>query len=196
GATKHTFYGFVVTAFGIPLLIAIWWLVQFNMRTTKAAFATSASVPGSGKPVPVIALGWLSILGAAACAISVLTGAPAFLLGGTFTGSSAAIIYILFAAICIYIGKGLLDLDERTRVVAIWWYAFSFLQILLVAFVPSIRDRVFDFQTQIASNQSNPGPFDTDLALNVLLSVTSVFTAVILWILVQYRDAFTATQSA
>src|SRR6476469_2141938 len=37
---EHTVRWIMVVGFGIPLAIAVWWLIQFNTQSTKAAFAS------------------------------------------------------------------------------------------------------------------------------------------------------------
>jgi hypothetical protein len=113
--TEHLFSRVVAVMFGIPLAIAVWWLIQFNTQSTKAAFASPIAEPASRRPLSITIIGWLSILGIASCLFSILARLPVFLFGAVFNGWIAGVIYALFGALSLYIGKGLLDLRERAR---------------------------------------------------------------------------------
>jgi uncharacterized membrane protein (DUF2068 family) len=188
--TVHAVRGFAAAAFGIPLAISVWWLVQFNSATTKAAFLSSTPTPVSTRPIGTTILAWLSFIGAAYCAVPVFSRTPIFLLGAIYSGWSAALIYLIFAAISLYIGKGLLDLREEARIFAIGWFTFCFLQIALVAVVPSWRQRLFAFSARRATDQGMPRPVDLSLGLNLALTATAIATSISIWILIHDRRAF------
>jgi hypothetical protein len=106
GSTEHTFRVMMAAMFGIPLAIAVWWLVQFNTQSTKAAFASPTAEAPSRRPMSITVIAWTLIVGAVFCLIPILIRMPAFLFGATFTGWIASVIYALFGALSLYMGKG------------------------------------------------------------------------------------------
>ena len=188
--TGHTFRLIVAVIFGVPLAIAIWWLIQFNTQSTKAAFASPIPEDASPRPLSVTVIAWASIIGGASCVLPILIRMPAFLFGAIFNGWPAGVFYALFAALQLYIGKGLLDLRERARVFAIGWYAFSFVHLALLTLVPSLRERMLELQRTLEQNRPHPIPFDQGMMENVILAFAAIVGATAIWFLIRDRAAF------
>jgi hypothetical protein len=186
----------MAVAFAIPVAISIWWLIQFNTRSTKAAFASTPQALGSARPASITVIAWASIVGAAACFIPILTRTPAFLFGAVFNGWIAGVIYALYTALSLYIGKGLLDLREEARVVAIGWFGLSLVHVSLVTLVPSLRERLYSFQRGLEQNQTNPIPFDPGMMTTVMFASTAIVTAIAIWFLIRNRSAFGGSESS
>ena len=195
-STEHIVRRTMAAMFGIPLAIAVWWLIQFNTPSTKAAFASPIAGPASPRPLSITIIGWVSILGVASCLFAILTRTPAFLFGAIFNGWIAGIIYALFGALSLYIGKGLLDLRERARVLAIGWFGFGFVHLSLVTLVPSLRQRMLELERALAQNQPNPIAFDQGMMTNVILAFTAIVAASAIWFLIRNRAAFVRAESA
>jgi hypothetical protein len=121
---------------------------------------------------------------------------PAFLFGAIFNGWIAGVIYAFFAALSLYIGKGLLDLRERARILAIGWYGFSLVHLSLITLVPSLRDRMLELQRGFEQNQPNPIPFDEGMMTNVMLAFSAIVVATAIWFLVRNRAAFVRAEPA
>src|SRR5467141_1459569 len=49
--TEQLFHRVILVMFGLPLAIAVWWLIQFNTPSTKAAFASPISDAASPRPL-------------------------------------------------------------------------------------------------------------------------------------------------
>jgi hypothetical protein len=180
----------MMVAFGVPLAIAVWWLIQFNTQSTKAAFASPIAEPASSRPLSITIIAWASILGGASCLLVILTRAPVFLFGAIFTGLIAGVIYAFFGALSLYIGKGLLDLRERARVLAIGWFGFSIVHLGVVTLVPSLRQRMLEMQGALTQNQPNPIAFDQGMFTNVILAFSAILGAGAIWFLIRDRAAF------
>jgi hypothetical protein len=197
--TVRVFRWTMVVTFGIPLVIAVWWLMQFNTQSTKAAFASPGVEPASLRPLSITVIAWASILGGASGLIGILARAPAFLFGLLFTGWTATAIYAALGALSLYIGKGLLDLRERARVLAIAWFAFSFVHMGLVTFVPSMRQGMLDFQLTLAKDQAQqaqPIAFDPGMLINLSFAFAAIVAAAAIWFLVRSRPAFARAENA
>jgi hypothetical protein len=193
--TEQTLHRVMAAMFGIPLAIAVWWLIQFNTQPTKAAFASPIAEAESRRPLSITIIAWALIVGAASCLFCILTSLPAFFFGAIFNGWMAGLIYAFFGALSLYMGKGLLDLRERARVVAIGWFGFWFAHSSLVTLVPPLRQRMLDLQRTLPQNQKTPIPFDQGMLMNVTFGVTAILVASAIWFLMRNRAAFVRAES-
>jgi hypothetical protein len=193
--TEQLFRRVIGVMFGLPLAIAVWWLIQFNTRSTKAAFASPIAEAASRRPLSITVIAWSLIVGSASCLFLIPTRLPVFLFGAIFTGWIAGVIYALFAALSLYIGKGLLDLRERARIIAIGWFGFSFVQLALVTLVPPLRQRMFELQRGFEKNQPNPIPFDQGMMTNLILAFVAIVAASATWFLIRNRATFVRTEN-
>ena len=193
--TEHIFRLVMAVMFGIPLAIGVWWLIQFNTQSTKAAFASPIAEAPPRRPISITVIAWALIAGTASCLFLIPTRMPVFLFGAIFNGWIAGVIYALFAALSLYIGKGLLDLRERARVLAIGWFGFSLVHLSLVTLVPPLRQRMFELQRGLEQNQPNPIPFDQGMFTNVMLAFTAILVGGAIWFLVRDRAAFVPVEN-
>jgi hypothetical protein len=194
--TGHTVRRVMAGVFGIPLVIAIWWLFQFNMQSTKAAFASSLAGPAAARPMSITVIAVVCIFGGVSSLVAILARGPAFLFGSSFTGWTAGIIYAIFAAVSLFIGKGLLDLREEARILAIGWFGFWLVHGSLVTLVPSLRHRLVELQRTEVLNQPTAPPFDYAMLTNVSYALTVITVAVTIWFLIRNRAAFGQAETA
>jgi len=193
--TRQTFRSSMALMFGIPLAIAVWWLIQFNAKSTKAAFASPVPGPASPRPLSISIMGWAGIVGAVGCFLWVPIRLPAFLFGVAFTGWTAGMIYGIFGALSLYIGKGLLDLREGARLLGIGWFVFGFVHMGVVTLVPSVRQRMFEVQRTFELNQQNPMPLDQGVLMYMTVGVSTVLAAAAIYFLIRNRAAFARANS-
>jgi hypothetical protein len=192
--TQHTVRRLIAGMFAIPLLIAIWWLIQFNKQSTKAAFASSIAGPASARPLSITIIAVTCIFGGVSFLFAILARAPAFLFGASFNGWSGGVIYATFAAVSLFIGKGLLDLREEARILAIGWSGFWLVHGSLVTLVPPLRQRMLELQRAMLQDQRNPMPFDPGMLANVSFAFTAIIVAVAIWFLIRNRAAFVGAE--
>ncbi|HEY0528932.1 MAG TPA: hypothetical protein VGD02_08885 [Gemmatimonadaceae bacterium] len=172
---------------GIPLVIAVWILFQFNTSKTKAAFASGEAVDASPRPLSITFIAWSYLLSIPVFLASTLSDGPGFLLGLTIPTWAARIYAVALAVLSFYIGKGLLELRERTRVIAIGWSVFS-LANALVIFLPSVRQRLLN--TQPPPGVETALPFSPDTFLNVVYGAFAIGAVLTIWFLEHHRDKF------
>src|SRR3954462_8481063 len=188
-ATASTIRRVTAAVFGGLLAIAAWWLIQFNTLSTKAAFASSSDFP-SPRPISITVIAWASITGGATTLLAILVGSPAFLFGFVLHDWAAGVLYAVFAALSLFIGKGLLDLREEARILGIGWYGFSLLQTAVVGFVPSLRQRMFDMQKSISPQDAQTNLGDLGALPNVWFGFGMILAAAAIFFLVRERHSF------
>lgn len=193
--TGQIFRTSMAVGFGTPLAIAVWWLIQFNSKSTKAAFASPVPEAASPRPLSISIIGGAGVVGGVGCLLWIPIRLPAFLFGVTFNGWTAGVIYGLFGALSVYIGKGLLDLRERARLLAIGWLVFGLVHTCVVTLVPSVRQRMFEAQRTISQNQQYPAPFDHGVMMYLTLVFAMILTAAPIYFLIRNRAAFTQADS-
>jgi hypothetical protein len=191
--TDQTFRRTASVVMGVPLAIAVWWLIQFNTPSTKAAFASQGDAGISTRPVSITFIAWMTIVGAVSCVFPLLTHAPVFLFGAVFTGWISPVFYLFFALLSLYVGKGLLDLNERARLVAIALSAFGLVHTIVVTLVPTVRQKMLEVQRALEQKQPHPLPFDQGVFTNIIFGCVAVVAAGSIWFLVRNRAAFNAS---
>jgi hypothetical protein len=105
-------------------------------------------------------------------------------------GWTGGVIYAVFGALTLYVGKGLLELREEARILAIGWFGFSLVHSSLVAFVPGLRKGLLEFQQGLDKNQPHPIPFDLGLLTNVAFAFGAIVSASAIFFLIRNRAAF------
>jgi hypothetical protein len=193
--TGQTLRGIAALMLGIPVAIALWWLIQFNTQSTKDAFAAPFTESPSARPISITAIAWMSIVGGISCVYGILGRLPAFLFGAIINGWMATIVYVLYAVISLYIGKGLLDLRDRARLVAIAWFGFGFVHMSVVTFVPSLRQRIVELQRTMIPDQNTTMPFDQGILGNVSFALAALVAAAAIYFLIRNRTAFVRADS-
>ena len=193
--SARAFRSVVALTLGIPVAIALWWLILFNTRSTKDAFASPFAESASARPITVTAIAWMSIIGGVSCLYGILGRLPAFLFGVILNGWMGIVIYVLYAGISLYIGKGLLDLRERARVVAIGWFAFGFVHMSVVTLVPSLRQRMVEIQRTLIPGQKPPIPFEQGIVMNMGYALAAIVAVAAIYFLIRNRAAFVGAES-
>lgn len=188
--TAQDFRRMMAMTFGVPLAVAAWWLIQFNTKSTKAAFDSPVAEPASRRPISITVIAWLSIAGVASIAMAILRQSPAVLFGMIFHGWAAGVVYAVFGALMLYIGMGLLDLREEARILGIGWSAFSLVNTGVIVFVPAIRQRMLALQTELGGEGSRAPVLDLAMVLNVIFVFAAIVAAATIWFLIRHRDAF------
>jgi len=124
---------FGMAAFYLVLAaIGIWWLALFNKQTTRKYFegADPREVPGA-RPLSLSIIGWYLLLSSLMMAVSAVFKIPAFILGGVLTGWGALGVYSLFTVAQLYLGTGILHLQEHARVGGIAYFVLVAINSLL-----------------------------------------------------------------
>ncbi len=205
--------------YGLVLAIGVWWLVYFNLRSVKAAFAApilqpdgtylhanpTPSAPGYFPPAPtaITILGWLWIISSVFCLLMVLVPLPGFFLGLFLTGIGKDALYIAFSALAAYAGWGTLHLRESGRRVAIGFVCLGLVQMPLIL-TPWFQHRQQAYTAAVLQSMSLPNqqltvaPTDSTFYLGnthiaftvIMVTFALAFYLVQLWLLHRHRNAF------
>ena len=194
--SAHTVRRVLAGVLGIPLVIGIWWLIQFNTQSTKAAFASSIAGPASARPLSITIIAFALVFAGVSFLFAILGRVPAYLFGMSFTGWIAGVIYAVFAAVSMFVGKGLLDLREEARILAIGWCGFWLVHASLVTLVPPLRQRMIELQLATLAKEKTPMLFDPGLLTNLSFVFTVILAAAAIWLLIRNRAAFVGAENS
>ena len=187
---------FMAGMYAIPLAIGVWWLVYFNRRDIKSAFAAPYEPGGPPlRPLSISIIGWMSVVGGAFSIPLALTQVPAFVAGFVVTGWAAALIYVGFGAVSLYLGWAVLKLRELGRRLMIAWYGLAIAHAVYMSLVPSVRVRLADMQRAMPFLAPATAPdFQSSMMIAMMLFGVAV-GAVIIWFLVKERSRFSSSPS-
>ncbi|MEX2177361.1 MAG: hypothetical protein WD801_01535 [Gemmatimonadaceae bacterium] len=190
-ATMQTVRRVALVAYGVPLAICVWWLVQFNRQATKDAFAAAAPGEVTRRPLIISIIGWFNIIGGVFLISAAMTSMPALAAGFVLTGWSASILYLFLGAVNTYLGWRLLRLDEHARILTIWWFVLTITHTMFMALTPSARARMRDVQVLLRPEGAPPPPEMTTSATITMMAVSALLLAAAIWPLVACKPAFT-----
>lgn len=196
----HFALAFKTTMVVIQLAVAAlgaWWLYYFTRANTRLRFegeiTGDAGAPGR-RPLSIAILSVFNLMGVPWMLVLAWLAFPISFLGMLLEGNRARIVYLLFAAVGLYIGVGLWRLVPASRLVAIGLYAFGYLNALLFYALPGRDARYHRLLTEASqmwhlpgmSQQSQQFTFGTWSGLIASL----VVSAVAIYYLVTRRWAF------
>jgi hypothetical protein len=195
----------LISFYVVITAIGIWWLIYFNLRSTRELFQTSEStLPQHAtagtlaqRPPAITILACLFLLSAVCCVIMAFTPFPGFLLGFILPPAAAHTFYLAFALIAALLSFGLLKLQEYARVATIAIVLLGFCNVLL-SLLPWYQSqfRLYMARFQMAfpayPNQT-PALFPfTRIMVYITGMLGLAFYVVVLWLLHRHRKAFQA----
>lgn len=196
----------LVSMFAIPAAIGVWWLIFFNLKSTREQFAAVAPAPAfaqqpsfaaapaaqaarPARPVSITVVAVLYLFGALSLPYALMGRFPAAFFGRLVWGRSAVALTLLTVALTLYAGIGLLKLRPEARIIAICLTLYGILNSLLFVFLPGADAR---FEGMMRSMEL-PSVLPMSAFLGIMKfsmlggSATSI---VILWILFTRKSAF------
>jgi hypothetical protein len=182
----------IVGLYGLQAALGVWWLVLFNRPAAKQYFVAGAAPP-SARPLSVTLIAWYLLAGAVLAALGAVVRMPGMFFGILITGWTATGVYSAFAAAQLYLGSGLLQLDENARVGSVIFFVLSAASGLASFVGPGADERMRLLESRL------PGFFRVgtpEMAewRGVWVSAIAglVFVAVPIWFLIRRRAAFAA----
>src|ERR1019366_10368365 len=94
--------------YGVLAAIGVWWLVLFNLSSTKEYFAQHAPSQPDARPLSVSIIGWYLLISAVSLAAMAVLRMPAFVFGAVITGWGGLAMYAVLASTQVFLGAGLL----------------------------------------------------------------------------------------
>jgi hypothetical protein len=177
--------------YGLLAGIGIWWLLLFNKQTTKHYFAALQldEKPG-GRPLSISIIGWYLIAASPFSAAMAVFQVPAVICGLVITGWGALAVYSLFAVAQLYLGAGLLQLQEHARIGAVGFFLLGIVNGVLTI-IPGGFEAKIEVMRRAAPKFFPAGmPTQMPQPMWVFALMGMVFVAVPIWFLVRQRAAF------
>ena len=208
GRASLTILGIVTATMAIPVLIAVWWLVLFNLKSVRAQFdeypttGQYAQMDGSARtlflqphpPLSIVLIGWMYLLAVPGLVTVLFIDCPVMLLGMLVRGPVAKAIFLLYLPVTLYVGIGLLKLKPPARIVAIVLSVLHMLNSALFVMLPGLEDRMKELL------DSTGAALPPQLTANMLVPLARMglivglgLSVAVLWILVTRKSAFTAS---
>lgn len=174
--------------YGVLAAIAGWWLVLFNLSSTKEYFAQDVPSEPPARPLSVSVIGWYLLISSLFLAAMAVARMPAFVFGAVVTGWGGLAVYTLFSGAQIYLGTGLLHLEEQARLGTIGYYCFAALNGVLT--MPGFAAKMQIVQREMPKLFSAGVPEQYPQPAWVFVLMGVAFAAIPVWFLVRRRAAF------
>ncbi len=194
GFTKIIF-GVVATMYGVVGGIGVFWLVYFNLKKVRAAFAgvTDTFVPGP-RPLLISVIAVLNMIGVATMIVWMLLPFPGAFIVWILQGWQKAAFALSYAVVLAATAYGLWHMKEWGRRLAIAVQVVGLVQ--YIAFL--VRPSVFaTYNDQVRSAMKLPQQYQQPVQFNQEMIIFSMglgmlFLIAILIVLYYYRGKFRA----
>jgi hypothetical protein len=171
--------------------IGVWWLVYFTRPSVRAQFQTGSSPgPASSRPLSISIIGWLLLLGSVTTVFSALFRFPAAFFNQVLTGWTAVLLDIVFAGLALYLGLGLLRLNPRARVLAIYFSVFGTANAVLFYVLPGADQRFSAMMNAMPFFRPRPPGTVPSLSPWFTIVLTGGFMVAQVYFLVTRKPAF------
>ena len=178
--------------YGLQAALGVWWLILFNRPAAKQYFVAGAAPP-SARPLSVTLIAWYLLAGAVLAALGAVVRIPGMFFGILITGWTAMGVYSVFAAVQLYLGSGLLQLDENARVGSVVFFVLSAANCLVSFLGPGHDERLRMLETELRGFLRMDLPEWRGVWVSAIAGV--VFVAVPIWFLIRRRAAFAAGEA-
>jgi hypothetical protein len=120
-------YHFIAGFFLFLFSVGAWWFCLFNTDSIQKAFRRAdPRADRSPRPVSISLIGWFLILSGCLTFVLALMGQPATLFNLMLNGKSAFLFCSVVFVVELYLGIGLLKLRALSRAIAVYFFAFGF----------------------------------------------------------------------
>jgi hypothetical protein len=171
-------------------VIGAWWLLLFNSSATRQYFAGETPESPAGRPLSISIIGWYLLLCSPVTAIGAIQQAPAMFFGAMVTGWAAMAVFTLFTAVQIYLGTGLLRLEEPARLASLAYIGFAAANLLLTVLLPGFAARM-QVMMQHMPSWMRAGQTQTNLESVAPLMLCGTLVVIFpVWFLIRRRSAF------
>lgn len=173
-------------------VVGVWWLVFFTRPSVKEQFVDAATtITPSRRPLSITVIACLLLLGSISLLFSALIRIPALFFNQILTGWMATLLYLAYAAVCLYLGIGLLRLNPRARIAAVAYSTFGVIAGICTYTLPGAQQRITSLTVTMPGmlHGENPTPIPT---INpwFLCSVVLIVMGAQIYFLVTRKQAF------
>lgn len=170
--------------------LGVWWLVLFTRPSVKEQFQGGV-VNQSERPTSITIIAWLLLVSSPFTLACALFRVPALFFNSLLTGWSATACYLAFGIVTFFLGMGLLRLDPRARVFAIYYSVFAWVNAVFAYTLPGTQQRLQELAKRLPSFLKSPSTQPAP-AINPWFMVAwiSLFMLVQIYFLVTRKPAF------
>lgn len=176
--------------YGALAVIGLWWLILFNSRGAKQYFAEAPQAGPGERPLSVSIIAWYLLTVALSTAVMAVLRMPAMMFGWFTTGWTAVLVYTVFTAVEVYLGTGLLQLQEHARVGSIVFFSLMAANPVITVVLPGYVEHMRRLQAMMPRfarvDQGSPAIE----ASGILMLLGTAFMAIPIWFLVRRRPSF------
>jgi hypothetical protein len=200
------FHIFAAIVYGVPLGIAIWWLIFFTRKSIAAQFRDigagqdATSPPGTSSerlapsrttvPLPTVVLGWFFLLSAFSIGFVFLMRIPAVVFGFAIRGPAGTAFYVLWCLLLGLAGVGLLRRNRWSYSLAIGLHIFGLASGAATVLNPSYETLMKETLASLNLRATVAYPSSLMNHMRAYSAVSLLLPVVVLGILVFYRSRF------
>ncbi len=191
-AMTKVIFGIVALFYGIMCAVGISWLIYFNLKKVRDAFASGPGwVVESRRPVLIAVISVLTMIGACSCVLTAFLTIPTPIFGFLLHGWEKAAFFLIYGVLLAAAGVGLWRLEEWARRLAMAIQALGLVQYVIYVAHPSLMTRYSAEinQTMGLGQQQPPAQFQNSIYI-VSFGMGILFLIATMWILHYYRGAF------
>jgi hypothetical protein len=189
----------IVVFYGFFVALGAFWLYLFNKRSVKDQFKGISLQQGSAaesrpeRPLVIVILAWLFIVGGCFTPFALFMRVPAFFFSFAVPGHWGDLVFIAFSTLSVIVGIGLMRLRPWSWMVAVGFQSIGLLNALSMILIPGAFAR---FEGLLLSQRAAMGLPDAPavippaVSMWIGLGIGALFAGVILAILFWYKRAF------
>ena len=177
----------MIALYSLLAALGTWWLILFTRRPALEYFAAPAAGP-EARPMSINFIAWSLLSSAVLTALAAVLRLPTAFFGLELGGWATAAVYTLATAAQIYLGEGLLRLDNRARTWGIVYFCATAGNGIATAFAPGFRDKAQEISLMLEGYSRMDIP---NIGNGWWLAAVSVIAAAVpIWFLARRRSAF------
>jgi hypothetical protein len=179
----------IAAFYGSLTVLGAWWLLLFNASATKQYFAEQPPAPGA-RPLSISVIGWYLLVCSLGTAVGAILRMPGMFFGLVLTGWASLAIYTAFTAVQIYLGTGLLQMQEPARVATIVYFALLGISSAVTCMLPGFGAKMQMVQQGLPTFLRAGQPPANFEGTGAMMLMGTLIMAIPVWFLVRRRGAF------
>lgn len=182
--------------YAILCAVGVTWLVYFNLKRVRAAFADGTDeIAPSRRPFLISVLAVMNLIGVATSVLMAFLPLPGVIFGWMLHGWEKAAYYLVFAAVEAAVGVGLWQMKKWGYQLTLGLMGFGLIQSVVYLVRPSLVMRYTEemkgIMGQMQSQSALPAGFQTAMT-SASFGFSVLFILAILAVVIHYRAAFDA----